>query len=81
MYQKIMVPLDGSDLAESVLPHLEFMISAFKATHVVLVRVVNPVNLPISVPAQGNFGFTEKDRQNLEESRKKTAEEYLKKIA
>ncbi|MBT8369349.1 MAG: universal stress protein [Desulfobacterales bacterium] len=81
MYQKIMVPLDGSDLAESVLPHLELMTSAFKATHVVLVRVVNPVKLPISVPALGNFGFTEKDRQNLEESRKKTAEEYLKKIA
>jgi len=81
MYNKIMVPLDGSDLAESVLPHLEFLTSACKATHVVLVRVINPVSLPASVPAQGNFGFTEKDRQNLEANRKKTAEEYLKRIA
>ena len=81
MYKKIMVPLDGSDLAEIVLPHLEFLSSACKATHVVLVRVVNPVNLPASVPAQGSFGFTEKDRQKLEENRKKTAEEYLKRIA
>ena len=26
MYQKILVPLDGSELAESVLPHVEFMV-------------------------------------------------------
>jgi nucleotide-binding universal stress UspA family protein len=81
MYNKIMVPLDGSDLAESVLPHLEFLTAACKATHVVLVRVVNPVSLPASVPAQGNFGFTEKNRQKLEANRKKTAEEYLRRIA
>ena len=81
MYNKIMVPLDGSDLAESVLPHLEFLTSACKATHVVLVQVINPGRLPASVPAQGNFGFTEKDRQRLVSSRKKAAEEYLKKIA
>ena len=81
MYNKIMVPLDGSDLAESVLPHLEFLTTACKAAHVVLVRVINPVSLPASVPAQGNFGFTEKDRQKLEANRKKTAEEYLKKTA
>ena len=80
MYNKIMVPLDGSDLAESVLPHLEFLTAACKARNVVLVRVVNPISLPISVPAHGEFGFTEKDRQKLEENRKKTAEEYLQKI-
>ena len=80
MYNKIMVPLDGSDLAESVLPHLEFLTAACKAKHVVLVRVVNPISLPISVPAHGEFGFTEKDRQKLEENRKQTAEEYLQKI-
>ena len=28
MYQKILVPLDGSELAESVLPHVEFMVKA-----------------------------------------------------
>ena len=71
MYNKIMVPLDGSDLAESVLPHLEFLTAACKAKHVILVRVVNPISLPISVPAHGEFGFTEKDRQKLEENRKK----------
>ena len=28
MYQKILVPLDGSELAESVLPHVESMVEA-----------------------------------------------------
>ena len=81
MYNKIMVPLDGSDLAECVMPHAEAVISGFKSTEVVLVRVVNPLRLPVSVPAQSNMGFTEKDRQQLEENRKKAANDYLEKMA
>ena len=81
MYNKIMVPLDGSDLAECVIPHVEAIVSGFKLTEVVLVRVVDPVRLPLSVPAQGNYGFTEKDRQQLEANRKKAANEYLEKMA
>ena len=76
-----MVPLDGSDLAECVLPHVEAVITGFDSKQIVLVRVVNPVRLPVSVPAAGEFGFTEKDRQQLAENRKKTAGEYLEKIA
>jgi nucleotide-binding universal stress UspA family protein len=80
MYSKIMVPLDGSDLAECVIPHVTAIITAFKSKEVVLVRVVNPVRLPISVPAQGEFGFTEKDRHQLDTNRKKAAEVYLEKM-
>jgi nucleotide-binding universal stress UspA family protein len=80
MYNKIMVPLDGSNLAECVMPHVAAIISGFSSKEVVLVRVVNPVRLPVSVPAQGNFGFTEKDRQQLEANRKKAAGEYLEKM-
>ena len=81
MYNKIMVPLDGSDLAECVIPHVEAIISAFNSTEVVLVRVLDPIRLPVSVPAQGSFGFTEKDRRQLEESLEKAAHEYLEKMA
>ena len=81
MYNKIMVPLDGSDLAECVLPHVEILTAGGKVTHVVLVRVVNPLRLPVSVPAQGQYGFTEKDRQKLDTNRKKTAEAYLERQA
>ncbi len=81
MYNKIMVPLDGSDMAECVIPHVEAIISSFNTAEVVLVRVVDPVRLPVSVPAQGNFGFTEKDRQQMETDRKKAAKDYLEDMA
>jgi nucleotide-binding universal stress UspA family protein len=80
MYQKIMVPLDGSELAECVLPHLEAIASGCRITHVVLIEVIDPLQLPASVPARGDFGFTEKDRRELEERRKAAAQEYLQKI-
>ena len=80
MYNKIMVPLDGSELAECVLPHVEAIASGGQVHQVVFVRVVNPIRLPGSVPARGDFGFTEKDRQQLEKHRKDAAEAYLKKI-
>ncbi len=42
MYKKIMVPLDGSELAECVLPHVEAFIKGFKISNVILVRVLEP---------------------------------------
>ena len=42
MYRKILVPLDGSDLAEAVLPHVE-MLAQTNGSEVILLRVaVNP---------------------------------------
>jgi nucleotide-binding universal stress UspA family protein len=55
MYKKIMVPLDGSQLAECVMPHVEAITTGCKITNVVFVRVVNPVQLPASVPASGRY--------------------------
>ena len=80
MYNKIMVPLDGSDLAECVIPHVEAITTGCKITNVVFVRVVNPIHLPASVPARGEFGFSENQRRELEEQHKQTADTYLKKI-
>jgi nucleotide-binding universal stress UspA family protein len=77
MYNKILVPLDGSQLAECVLPHVEILNSGGEVSDVVLVQVINPLRLPISVPAHGKYGFTEKDREKLESNRKKGAETYL----
>ena len=81
MYAKIMVPLDGSELAECVLPHVTAIASSVKAKDVVLVRVVNPIHLPASVPATGDFGFREKDRLQLDEHRRNTAANYLQQQA
>jgi len=80
MYNKIMVPLDGSELAECVMPHVEAITTGCKITNVVFARVVNPVQLPASVPARGEFGFSEKERQQLQGQHKQAAEAYLKKM-
>ena len=42
MYQKILVPVDGSKLAECVLPHVEAIASGCKAREVVFARVIEP---------------------------------------
>jgi nucleotide-binding universal stress UspA family protein len=80
MYNKIMVPLDGSELAECVMPHVEAIASGCKITHVVFVRVVAPINLPVRLPAQGELGFQEKDRREMDKQRKETAAAYLEEI-
>lgn len=44
MYKKILVPLDGSKLAECVLPHVESIAGACGAEEVIFLRVVEPFN-------------------------------------
>jgi nucleotide-binding universal stress UspA family protein len=80
LYNKIMVPLDGSELAECVMPHVEAITTGCKSTNVVFARVVNPVQLPASVPARGKFSFTETERQQLYQQHKQAAEAYLKRM-
>jgi nucleotide-binding universal stress UspA family protein len=47
MYKKIMVPLDGSKLAECVLPHVETVIKGCESSpEVLLVRAVEPITIP-----------------------------------
>ena len=53
MYQKIMAPLDGSELAECVLPHVEFVAKGCGAPNVIFVRVVDPVQLPVGTQSDG----------------------------
>ena len=62
------------------MPHVEAITTGCKITNVVFARVVNPVQLPASVPASGEFGFSEKERQQLQMQHKQAAEAYLKKM-
>jgi nucleotide-binding universal stress UspA family protein len=82
MYSKIMVPLDGSELAECVMPHVEAITTGCKITDVVFVRVVNPFSLPAGLPASGEFayGFSDKECREMDEQRKVNADAYLKKM-
>lgn len=80
MHKKIMVPLDGTELAECVLPYVEALTIGSQIARVTLVRVVEPIPLTGSLPAQGEFGFQERNRRKLQQHRKSAAEAYLKKI-
>ena len=42
MYKKILVPLDGSELAECVLPHVESIAKGCGVKNVILVRALEP---------------------------------------
>lgn len=46
MYTNIMVPLDGSELAECVFPHLETITKGCGVSNVLLVRAVEPFFVP-----------------------------------
>jgi nucleotide-binding universal stress UspA family protein len=69
------VPLDGSQLAECVLPHLQDFGAGSGIGEVELVRVVNPVELHFKAALPVNA--TEEDKLNAEA--KSEAEEYLQK--
>lgn len=68
MYKKIMVPLDGSELAESVLPHVEAFIKKFNINDVILVRVLEKHP-------------TEAVDLKTEEQSKASAKEYLTQVS
>jgi len=72
MYQKIMVPLDGSKLAECVLPHLETVARGCAVPDIVLVRVVPPAS-----PTVGDYALDPAQVRRIDEENKTVAEEYL----
>jgi nucleotide-binding universal stress UspA family protein len=77
MYRKIMVPLDGSAMAECVLPHVETIGRGCSAVKIVLVRVEEPVE----APAAARIRFTEKEIKEFESDKVALAQDYLDKLA
>ncbi len=75
MYKKIMVPLDGSKLAECVLPHVQTLAQGSEVNEIVLVRVVEPFY------PRGDFVIEESQIKKMEAAHKAAAEEYLKNLA
>jgi nucleotide-binding universal stress UspA family protein len=75
-YQHVLVPLDGSELAESVLPHLEAVASNCQITTVELIRVVPPIEMHYKAALPIN---TQQEKQ-INEAALKEAEDYLLKV-
>ncbi len=79
MYKKILVPLDGSKLAECVLPHLETVIQGCQNTpEVLLVQAVEPISIPYG-SEMAKIASLEQ-LQAFETHNKTQAEKYLKTI-
>ena len=77
MYRKILVTLDGSELSECVLPHVEAFRKGFPGCEVVFLRVVETGFDAVSAHADAISPDQWKAR---EESLKSAAEEYLEKV-
>jgi nucleotide-binding universal stress UspA family protein len=84
MYKNIMAPVDGSELAECVLPHVESIAKGCGVATVLFVRVVEPVHLPVGTDSDGGSVFTEKDaariREQTDSHNQKLAKQYLDRL-
>lgn len=77
MYQRIMVPLDGSELAECVLPHVEAIAKGCQVKEVAFVRVAESIDDPKDAYS---FVIPEEDKKRIEEGIIASAEKYLKEV-
>jgi nucleotide-binding universal stress UspA family protein len=87
MYQKILVPLDGSELAECVLPHVETLAKGCQAKSVVFLRVAEPPHptaseLPTSAISAGSEVelFTDEEREQISRGTLSASEDYLNRL-
>jgi len=75
MYQNILVPLDGSELAECVLPHLEAIAKGCGVKNVTFVRVAEPIHSAMS--SGDDYYFSGEIYEQLESNSRVSAESYL----
>jgi len=76
MYKKILVPLDGSPLAECVIPHIE-AIAKPCGSKVELISVVEPVE----IPTRGQIAVNDDDLKKINNEAKKETHKYLDSIS
>jgi len=76
MYKKILVPLDGSELAECVLPHVEHIAKGCGVGSVILIRVLDTYT-----PSSYHAYISETLKKELDENSEKWAREYLDEVA
>ena len=75
MYTKILVLLDGSELAECVLPYVEWFLKVSKVNEVAFLRVVKPFKIPGGIES----ALPPEERRRIEEDAIVLARDYLDK--
>ena len=78
MYKKIMMPLDGSKLAECVFPHVESLVKAGEVGEVVFVRIVEPYNFSL---LSGEGVPDPEDIARLDAEARAVGEKYVQRVA
>ncbi len=78
MYKNILVTLDGSELSECVMPHVQTVIKGCERPAVVLLRAVEPIVIPYG---EGFTAISFEVIKQAEDEEKEEAADYLKKIA
>lgn len=76
MYQKILVPSDGSELAECVLPHVEAIVKGCDAQNVIFLRVVEDFH----AYSGGEYIPTEEDIRRINTESRTAADNYLEQL-
>jgi nucleotide-binding universal stress UspA family protein len=71
VYRKILVPLDGSDLAECVVPHVKTLADGCNTREIILLYVVEPIYYAL-------VGSPLIDTVAIQEELRKKADDYLR---
>ncbi len=74
MYDKILVPVDGSELAECVLPHIENIVTDCGVKEIIFLRVIEPLAPAI---AGGDYIMGEDESEALQNRHETAARNYL----
>jgi nucleotide-binding universal stress UspA family protein len=86
MYQRVLVPLDGSATSECVLPHVESLAQGCQVKEVVLLRICDPPVVLADYPPNMNAEWDEHVRQETVHMRKicssylESVQERLRKV-
>jgi nucleotide-binding universal stress UspA family protein len=85
MYERILVPLDGSACAEAALPHAQALAEKF-GSELILLRVVEPTPLPAPMTTMapmdgGLWAANSPALAEVEEAREESAETYIEDTA
>ena len=79
MYKKILVPLDGSKLAECVLPHVEKLAESGVAKEIILLRVCDSPSIIADYP-EGKGKTWEKHVERMTSNAQQSCSLYIKDV-
>ena len=77
MNPRILVPLDGSELAECVLPYVNWFNTLSDVKEIAFLRVVEPLHLLGGIESR----FSPEEREHIEQDSINLATDYLKELA